>query len=115
MWPGGACFEGGVEVELKPRIKHHTGVGYFRNVNLVISFGVNLAKGVFIEKVIRDDEATLIFGQSEIVWAGGWSQVENVQNLRGGWFGSVEHHNLSCLVQGDEEPAAITRRAHQLG
>jgi hypothetical protein len=77
MRPGRACFEGSVEVELKSRVQRQTDVGYFRNVNFVISFRVHLAEGVLIEKVIRDDQAALIFGQSEIVRACGLSQVEN--------------------------------------
>src|SRR2546421_10409191 len=69
--------EGGVEVELEPRIERQAVARHLGHVNLVVAFRVNLSGVVLVEEVVGDDQALFVVGQAQVMRAGAGAQIEN--------------------------------------
>lgn len=73
----GACRKSRVEVEVEPRILGQRVVRDLDDVNLVIAFEMNDACSVLVEKIVRDDEATVVAAQHQVMWAGVLAEADD--------------------------------------
>jgi hypothetical protein len=111
---GGACFEGGVEVQFEARVLGDGVVRDFEDVDFVVAFEVNNAFGVFVEEVVRYDEALLVAAEHDVVRAGILAEADDRDLLRFEAVGDVEHHHLARHEGADEEPVTTLRSGHDL-
>ena len=56
MRPRRPGLERGVEIQFKMRVEHQVVMRNPRHMNLVVAFGVNLAKGIFIQEIVADHQ-----------------------------------------------------------
>ena len=82
MRAGGAGGKDGVEVELKARIQDEVVLGDAGDVDSVVTFGVHLPEGVFVEEVIADHQAPFIRAELDVVRPGLWPQIQHGQEPR---------------------------------
>src|SRR5262245_5396526 len=74
-----ACrvLERRVEVELKTRIERQRIVGDLDHMHFMISFEVDFAKIILVEKVIGDHQALVILSEGDVVRASVHPKVDN--------------------------------------
>jgi len=82
MWARGPGWEGGVEVEIELGIKDQIILHDVGHMDLVIAFGVDLAEVIFVQEVIADHQALLIFGERDVMWTGARAEIERPQQAR---------------------------------
>lgn len=65
-----------IQIQLESRVWLHVVAVYSSYMNFVIPFRMDLAEGILVEEVVRDDQALFIFGESKIVRAGAGTQIQ---------------------------------------
>lgn len=68
-------IEGRIEVAVEPRVQRERVASHLDDVNLVIALCMNLAETVFVQEVIGDHEAQIIFGQVDVMRAGADAEI----------------------------------------
>lgn len=76
MRTSGTRRKGSVEIQIELRIEVHIILCDFCNVNLVIAFGVDFSKVVFIQEIVAYNQTLFIVGK------GRYSEVLNVRQDR---------------------------------
>ena len=103
---GGACFEGGVEVQFEARVLGDGVVRDFEDVDFVVAFEVNDALLVLIEEVVRDDEAFVIVAQNDVVGSSIGAEADNGYLLEMEAVCGIEHDHLPSHEGTYDEPVA---------
>jgi len=106
--------KGRIEIEFEPFVLTESILRDLEDVDFVVALEMNDSCGVFVKKVVRNHQATVVASQHDVVWSGICTEADDRQLLRIGAIRGVQHAHLARHEETESQSVSAFRGGQNL-